>query len=209
MGRKSQKSRRANAIAFNRAQYALGCGAIDKRSTVSMALEATGWSRGEMSRDEVLIAFVEWVKSGVSAADKYNSNLIAGMARKKARAMADKERKSRPAVQKKPQTNMATLRAAGIPPIGDPHADYTDPKAFYATDEWKKIRYSVMVRSSGKCSCCGASAKTGATLQVDHIIPRWKDPSKQFDVNNLQVLCGDCNSGKGAWDSTDWRLLND
>lgn len=29
--------------------------------------------------------------------------------------------------------------------------------------------------------------------------------ARKSGVSNLQVLCADCNLGKGAWDATDWR----
>ena len=27
----------------------------------------------------------------------------------------------------------------------------------------------------------------------------------ELQLTNLQMLCADCNVGKGAWDETDWR----
>lgn len=47
------------------------------------------------------------------------------------------------------------------------------------------------------CQCYGASVKHGATLNVDHIKPRKFFPHLALDINNLQVLCSDCNHGKG------------
>lgn len=89
--------------------------------------------------------------------------------------------------------------------IGKPHPDYTDPKVFYASEAWKTLRYLALRNSGGRCQCCGASAKDGATLHVDHIVSRYKAPCLELELSNLQVLCLDCNTGKGAWDSTDWR----
>ena len=56
-----------------------------------------------------------------------------------------------------------------------------------------------------RCQCCGNSPKTGAVLNVDHIKPRKKYPELALDINNLQILCEECNHGKGNWDETDWR----
>jgi 5-methylcytosine-specific restriction endonuclease McrA len=56
-----------------------------------------------------------------------------------------------------------------------------------------------------RCQCCGASPATGAVMNVDHIKPRRIYPELALEVTNLQVLCGDCNHGKGNWDMTDWR----
>ena len=81
----------------------------------------------------------------------------------------------------------------------------TDAPKFYASLEWKQVRYEVLRKSDGRCCCCGASSKDGARLHVDHIMPRSKFPKLALDPANLQVLCEDCNFGKGAHDTTDWR----
>lgn len=76
---------------------------------------------------------------------------------------------------------------------------------FYSSWEWKRVRYEALKKYGAKCMLCGATAEDGAKICVDHIKPRSRFPELQFDVNNLQVLCNDCNMGKGAWDETDWR----
>ena len=54
--------------------------------------------------------------------------------------------------------------------------------------------------------CCGACPDDGRTvLHVDHIKPRHRHPELSLDIDNLQLLCGVCNQGKGAWDETDFR----
>lgn len=70
---------------------------------------------------------------------------------------------------------------------------------------WFELRYEVLKESNGKCSLCGASAKDGTTLQVDHIKPKSKYLELEFDKSNLQVLCATCNVGKSNKDETDWR----
>ena len=79
------------------------------------------------------------------------------------------------------------------------------PNDFYSTEEWKQLRYAALVASDGRCQCCSASAKDGAVLRVDHIIPISKAPHLKADPANFQILCNDCNWGKGSWDFTDWR----
>jgi hypothetical protein len=81
-------------------------------------------------------------------------------------------------------------------------AKQTKAKGFYESHAWKTLRYAALKQSGGKCCCCGSAQ---GPLHVDHIIPRSKDASKELDLSNLQVLCGDCNEGKGNWDQTDWR----
>lgn len=77
--------------------------------------------------------------------------------------------------------------------------------SFYDSDEWRRLRYRALKASNGCCQCCGVSAANGAQLHVDHVKPRSKFPELELEFTNLQVLCRDCNLGKGAWDQTDWR----
>lgn len=77
--------------------------------------------------------------------------------------------------------------------------------AFLRSYEWRKLRVKVLRKYGARCQCCGATAATGAQINVDHIKPRKHYPELALDENNLQVLCGACNHGKGNWDTTDWR----
>ena len=70
---------------------------------------------------------------------------------------------------------------------------------------WREVRYKALKNGSGKCCLCGASPKDGIKLHVDHIKPKSLYPHLTYDVNNLQVLCEDCNIGKSNKDDTDWR----
>ena len=83
--------------------------------------------------------------------------------------------------------------------------EYEHSKYFLKTQKWRLLRYKALKQSNGRCCLCGRSAKDGVVLHVDHIIPISKDPSKKLDINNLQVLCEDCNFGKSNKDYTDWR----
>lgn len=77
--------------------------------------------------------------------------------------------------------------------------------AFLLTFEWRKVRMQALKKYGPKCMCCGATPTTGAVMNVDHIKPRKSHPHLALDLNNLQILCHECNHGKGNWDSTDWR----
>lgn len=77
-------------------------------------------------------------------------------------------------------------------------------KEFLKTWEWKTLRYEVLLEQGAKCRCCGADKSTGAIMNVDHIKPRRTHPELALVKSNLQVLCGDCNMGKGSWDTTPW-----
>lgn len=77
--------------------------------------------------------------------------------------------------------------------------------AFLSTYEWRKLRMEALKKYGPKCMCCGATPATGAVMNVDHIKPRKLFPSLALSLDNLQILCHDCNHGKGNWDQTDWR----
>lgn len=82
---------------------------------------------------------------------------------------------------------------------------YVATDAFLSTFQWRKLRMEALKKYGPKCMCCGATPATGAVMNVDHIKPRKNWPSLALDINNLQILCHECNHGKGNWDSTDWR----
>lgn len=77
---------------------------------------------------------------------------------------------------------------------------------FFKSLKWKQLRYLALVNTGGRCQCCGASSSDGIMIHVDHIKPRCTHPELELSLDNLQVLCEDCNVGKGSWDSTDWRV---
>jgi rubredoxin len=58
------------------------------------------------------------------------------------------------------------------------------------------LRFEILKRDDYRCQMCGVTAKDGATLEIDHIHPVSKGGTN--DPDNLQVLCRDCNAGKGA-----------
>jgi len=77
--------------------------------------------------------------------------------------------------------------------------------SFLSTYAWRKVRMEALKKYGPRCMCCGATPNTGAVMNVDHIKPRKLFPSLALDINNLQILCHECNHGKGNWDKTDWR----
>jgi hypothetical protein len=83
-----------------------------------------------------------------------------------------------------------------------PEANSVD---FLQSKAWKRLRLEAFKIYGNLCQCCGASPSNGATLNVDHIKPRRLFPELALDLKNLQILCGDCNEGKGNWDMSDWR----
>jgi 5-methylcytosine-specific restriction endonuclease McrA len=56
------------------------------------------------------------------------------------------------------------------------------------------LRRDVLLRDGHRCVSCGDGALDGARLEVDHILPVAAGGRDELD--NLQVLCKSCNSGK-------------
>lgn len=85
--------------------------------------------------------------------------------------------------------------------------EFIASKEFLLTYEWRKVRMEALVKYESRCMCCGKSPIfKGVVINVDHIKPRKLFPELALDINNLQVLCNECNHGKGNWDETDWRV---
>jgi len=80
-----------------------------------------------------------------------------------------------------------------------------EDKIFLQSKEWKRLRYKALKLHGNKCQSCGAMPSTGAVLNVDHILPRRLFPNHALQLENLQVLCADCNEGKGNWDMTSFK----
>ena len=77
---------------------------------------------------------------------------------------------------------------------------------FLKSWEWRTLRFKMLTKYGRRCMCCGATSDDGETvMHVDHIKPRYKHPELALCADNLQILCGVCNQGKGAHDETDFR----
>lgn len=60
----------------------------------------------------------------------------------------------------------------------------------------KERRWRILARDNFTCTACGKSARNGAVLEVDHIVPISK--GGKSDDSNLRSLCTTCNRGKGS-----------
>jgi len=76
---------------------------------------------------------------------------------------------------------------------------------FYDSKEWRRVRYQALKLHGRQCLCCGQKAPN-VELHVDHIKPRSKYPELELDIDNLQILCKDCNLGKSNTDCIDYRI---
>lgn len=81
--------------------------------------------------------------------------------------------------------------------------------AFLQTYEWRRLRMEAIKKHGRACQCCGALPSPGKPINVDHIKPRRLYPELALSLDNLQVLCHECNHGKGNWDMTDWRNMEE
>ena len=75
---------------------------------------------------------------------------------------------------------------------------------FYDSWEWKRLRYDFLKDKQRRCQCCGATPESGVRIVVDHIKPIRHYWHLRLDSANLQILCDDCNMGKGSRDETNW-----
>jgi 5-methylcytosine-specific restriction endonuclease McrA len=93
--------------------------------------------------------------------------------------------------------------ASGVRDITE---EYKNEYNFYKSSEWRKLRYKVLSKYRFRCLACGRNpSKNNVILHVDHIIPRSLRIDLSLDINNLQVLCEDCNLGKSNECIIDFR----
>ena len=77
--------------------------------------------------------------------------------------------------------------------LRDIHFD--DKKIFKGRSIPLGLRYQILEKYDFKCCACGHSPKDGIKLHADHIKP--VSQGGVTSLANLQVLCTDCNLGKG------------
>ena len=75
----------------------------------------------------------------------------------------------------------------------DPETKKRTPR----TANWRQ-RAQVLLRDGATCKMCGARPEHGAKLHVDHIVPY--SNGGETILENLQILCEQCNIGKSDID---------
>lgn len=118
---------------------------------------------------------------------------------------------SRKTTEKK--TSTVTEHYTGHTKKNTVFSDYKDLMEYLSSPDgikaWKIIRFKALAQFKGKCVCCGRNPNDhNVILHVDHIKPKFKYPELAFELSNLQVLCEDCNMGKGCSDETDFLSLS-
>lgn len=71
------------------------------------------------------------------------------------------------------------------------HYDFVKRERALLTDS---LRYDILRRDGFRCQICGATARDGVKLHIDHIIPVSK--GGKTEPQNLRTLCDRCNFGK-------------
>lgn len=74
--------------------------------------------------------------------------------------------------------------------------------SFGSQNDWRYLRKKVLKIQGKHCLKCG---KTHDRMHIDHIKPKSKYPHLEFKIDNLQVLCGDCNRKKSFDKEVDYR----
>jgi hypothetical protein len=78
---------------------------------------------------------------------------------------------------------------------------------FYESRDWYILRAAAIEAHGRTCLACGQSAPD-VIIQVDHIRPISIFWANRFDLDNLQVLCKQCNIGKSNISIKDWRVIH-
>lgn len=69
--------------------------------------------------------------------------------------------------------------------------------AYRRTQRWVDVRAQVL-RREPLCRRCRSMGRVRAAEQVDHVVPLRFDPSRAYDLDNLQPLCVPCHAWKSG-----------
>ena len=75
---------------------------------------------------------------------------------------------------------------------------------FMRSEEWFVLKAKTIAKYGCTCMKCKKTIQSWMQINVDHVKPRKYYPSLQNDINNLQILCSNCNKEKGNKDN-DYR----
>lgn len=94
-------------------------------------------------------------------------------------------------------------------PLAQPHYQQQPvkiEKAFQGTsNDWRYLRKKVFKIQGDRCLKCG---KKTSRMHIDHIKPKSRYPHLEYKIDNLQVLCQDCNREKSFDKIVDYRGSN-
>lgn len=78
-------------------------------------------------------------------------------------------------------------------------------KDFLSTEEWFILKAQTIAKYGCTCMRCKRKILNWTSINVDHIKPRKFYPHLSNDLDNLQILCGNCNKLKGNSHDIDYR----
>ena len=155
-----------------------------------------------------MTAFMTWLRLGNESADALVALLNSPALLERMR-VEHKRRKHTLRVAVKKARNFYAAQ-----PVNTAHSN-----GFYGSREWIVLRYEALAKygssssrpppptlqSSGSRDRDGSTPGGGASIQVDHILPRSLFPEHRLSMQNIQVLCSECNQAKSNTDMRDWR----
>jgi len=68
---------------------------------------------------------------------------------------------------------------------------------FYSSDQWRRVRRSVLA-SNPLCVRCQERGRTTAATEVHHVVPRKTAPDLAFETANLMPLCRACHNAEAT-----------
>lgn len=164
----------------------------------------SGWFKKNRQKEvdgEAMYAAMKARKAEVKARKELNIALFGAVPKE-----PKKVRKAKRVVARAMKTLGLTIVAAPPPPApgGSPQPrhsasdwdTYVNSAEFLKSFEWRQLRLKAFKKYGRACLCCGATPGNGVVLNVDHVKSRRRFPSLALDIENLQVLCEDCNHGK-------------
>ena len=80
---------------------------------------------------------------------------------------------------------------------------YSESK--YLTPSYLNLRRRIFNKYKTECMKCNATSN----LQLDHIKPVSKYPNLFLDINNMQILCKECNKEKSNINEIDYRGIRE
>lgn len=86
-----------------------------------------------------------------------------------------------------------------------------DKQRLYSSHSWRALRYATLGRNRERYGAltCEVCKSTEGPFHCDHIEPISLNWHRRLDPTNVQVMCDDCNLGKGNRDQIDWRAPMD
>lgn len=213
MNGSSRKLLLANMSKAVLAKFGIKIGGLSNEKIYFMAMDTLGLaiplgSKGRWRSIAYGMMAAKLPEIAKSIEDGVRTRLANKKIRKKARYAARSAQKMRFSHPSYLETEIAGLPQPAVSPkkISNRPSE-AEIKDFYNSWDWKKLSYQTKLDRGRKCECCGATAPK-IRIVTDHVKPLRHFWHLRLDPKNLQVLCDDCNMGKGSHDRTDWREEN-